>query len=214
MIKTVSVKEMQDFERAYMASKADASELMERAGEACASKIASYFKPEEENFACIFCGPGGNGGDGFVIARRLAEQDIPCFCFAVPGENGDFKPLTETKRIAASSAGVNITLAEDGFKAAPDFKKAFVAVDALLGLGAGGYKPRSIYQQLADLINSSRRIISIDGPTGINMDSGAKYLERPVKADETYTFGFIKRGLVASEAKQYTGILSVLDIFA
>ena len=46
-------------------------QLMENAGSSVATEIASKFKPNETRVA-VFCGSGGNGGDGFVVARHLA----------------------------------------------------------------------------------------------------------------------------------------------
>ena len=75
--KILSVKEMQAFESAYINAKVSASALMERAGKMCAHKIIkTYFNQGQKGLVTIFCGPGGNGGDGLVIARILRQKNI------------------------------------------------------------------------------------------------------------------------------------------
>ncbi|MDR0646665.1 MAG: hypothetical protein LBG46_06970, partial [Elusimicrobiota bacterium] len=93
--------------------------------------------------------------------------------------------------------------------------KTYVAVDALLGLGANNaYPARAVFQEIIDIINGCANIISIDGPTGVDMDSGLPYLARAVKAKETYALGFMKKGLILPHSAQYAGKLTVLDIFS
>jgi NAD(P)H-hydrate repair Nnr-like enzyme with NAD(P)H-hydrate epimerase domain len=97
------------------------------------------------------------------------------------------------------------------------FKKAaaktYVAIDALLGLGASERAASVLMQEVVDVINTCRNIVSIDGPTGLDMDDARLYLPRPVRAHTTYTLGFAKKGLMLKEAAPYTGRLTVLDIF-
>lgn len=215
--KILSVKEMQSFESAYINTKISAAALMERAGKMCAHKILkTYFSQGQKGLVTIFCGPGGNGGDGLVIARILAQKNINCVCFLVPPSNGRLKDLTAQNKKRALAADVNVIgIGEDACDAAIYAKKSYLVVDALLGLGAGaGYAPRPIFQTVCDAVNTGSKIVSIDGPSGIEMDDGTKYLERPVKAAETYVLGFMKRGLLEPCAAEYVGQLSVLDIFA
>lgn len=215
MEKTISVKEMQEYERDYMARKMNADLLMERAGAMCAHKIIKdFFTSPSTKAAAVFCGHGGNGGDGFVIARILAENNIPCFCYAVAGRDGNFKPLTQSKYKRAIAAGVFVEILQENCEINIP-KNTVLAVDALFGLGSGsGYTPRPVFQTAVTALNRVKTIISIDGPSGIDMDNGEAFLNPPVKATQTYTLGFIKRGLVLEKAKKYTGKLIVLDIFA
>ena len=215
--KILSVKEMQAYESAYINTTLSASALMERAGTMCAYKIIkNYFKQGQTGLVSIFCGPGGNGGDGLVIGRILAHNNIQSVCFLVPPSNGRLKDLTAQNKKRALYADVSVTdIAADTSRAAAYVQKSYIVVDALLGLGAGaGYAPRPIFQAVADVVNAGSNIISIDGPSGIEMDNGKKYLERPVVAAETYVLGFMKRGLLEPCAAEYVGKLSVLDIFA
>lgn len=215
--KILSVKQMQAYESAYINTKESGSTLMERAGKMCAQKIIkTYFNKGQTGLVSIFCGPGGNGGDGLVIGRILSQKNIQCVCFIVPPSNGRLKDLTAQNKKRALAANVSVTdIGADTSRATVYVQKSYLVVDALLGLGAGaGYAPRPIFQWVSDVVNTGSKIISIDGPSGIEMDNGQKYLERPVKAAETYVLGFMKRGLLEPCAAEYVGQLSVLDIFA
>lgn len=215
MEKTISVKEMQEYERDFMARKMNADLLMERAGEMCAQKIIrDFFTSPSDKAVAVFCGHGGNGGDGFVIARILSENKIPCVCYAVAGRDGNFSPLTQSKYKRAIAAGVLVDILQDNC-AINIPENTVLAVDALFGLGSGaGHTPRPIFQTAVNVINRAKSIISIDGPSGVDMDNGEPFLNPPVKATQTYTLGFVKRGLVSKKAQKYTGKLIVLDIFA
>ena len=147
---------------------------------------------------------------------NLRQKNIKCTCFLVPPSTGRLKDLIAQNKKRAMDADVNVIgIGEDASDAEIYAKKSYLVVDALLGLGAGaGYAPRPIFQAVCDAVNTGSKIVSIDGPSGIEMDDGKKYLERPVKAAETYVLGFMKRGLIEPCAAEYVGQLSVLDIFA
>ena len=206
----LSVKQMQDYEAALFKRGLCADVLMENAGRLCAQQILNtFFNPYIEKQVSVFCGPGNNGGDGLVLARYLAENKVPAVCYIIPPENGQYTNLVMRNIKRAFVCNVSVKEISSPLDISA---KTYVVVDALLGLGANAWhKPRAVFQQTVDIINGCKNIISIDGPTGIDMDSGQPYMQRPVKAGETYTLGFAKKGLAASP---YTGKLTVLDIFA
>jgi len=210
----LTVKQMQDYEAALFKRGLSSDVLMENAGRLCAQQILNtYYCPYVEQQATIFCGPGNNGGDGLVLARYLAENKVPVVCYIIPPENGRYKELAARNLKRAFVCHVSVKEIFSPADIPRDIaSKTYVAVDALLGLGASAaHKPRDIFQQTVDIINSCKNIVSIDGPTGIDMDSGRPYMPRPVKAKETYTLGFAKKGLLSSPN---TGKLTVLDIFS
>jgi NAD(P)H-hydrate epimerase len=215
-MKIVSVKQMQDYEQKLFERGINADVLMENAGRLCAQQILNtYFEDFAQKQATVFCGPGNNGGDGLVLARCLAEHKIPTVCYIIPPIDGIYKPLVMRNIKRAFVCHLSVKEIENICEIKKAAAKTYLAVDALLGLGASAeHNPRKIFQETVDIINTCKNIVSIDGPTGVDMDSGQTYLARPVCAGETYTLGFAKKGLLLPEAARYTGELSVLDIFS
>jgi NAD(P)H-hydrate epimerase len=183
-------------------------QLMESAGRSIADEIVARFKPKKTKVA-IFCGSGGNGGDGFVAARYLK-----CFGFKV-----EVVLATRSSNIAHESAQKN-WIALQPFKNSiplnemkdsvriPD-TKADVVVDALLGTGSLGCLRPPILKLVQKINSMNAFCVAVDIPTGINSDSG-EVLGEAVKADLTVTFYKAKPGLL--KAKEYTGEIVVKNI--
>jgi ADP-dependent NAD(P)H-hydrate dehydratase / NAD(P)H-hydrate epimerase len=183
-------------------------QLMETAGRNVAEEIASRFNPKKTKVA-IFCGSGGNGGDGFVAARYLT-----CYGFKV-----EIILATRASNISHESAKKNwiilqslrnsILIREVKDSTLISDVKADVVVDALLGTGSTG-KLRPPILQLVEKINMMEAFrVAVDVPTGINSDTG-EVLGNAVKANLTVTFYKAKTGL--SKAKEYTGEVIVKSI--
>ncbi|MCJ7613957.1 NAD(P)H-hydrate dehydratase [Candidatus Bathyarchaeota archaeon] len=183
-------------------------QLMETAGRNVAEGIATRFSPKKTRVA-IFCGSGGNGGDGFVAARYLT-----CLGFKV-----EVILATRASNIAHESAKKNwvalqplknsIPIREVKDSAFIPDVKADVVVDALLGTGSTG-KLRPPILQLVKKINAMEAFcVAVDVPTGVNSDSGEVFGDA-VKADLTVSFYRAKPGLL--KAKDYVGELVIKNI--
>ncbi|MDR1683853.1 MAG: NAD(P)H-hydrate epimerase [Elusimicrobiota bacterium] len=209
----VSVKEMRDYESALFAKGISADIVMENAGRLCAQElINAYFNDGQTGQVSVFCGPGNNGGDGLVLARCLLENRIAAVCY-IMRPRGEYKPLVLKNIKRAFVCGLSVKEVESVKDVKAAIEKSFIAVDAVLGLGAAP-ETSPFLEDLCAAINTCKTVISIDGPTGVDMDSGKPYLKNAVKATQTYTLGFIKKGLVVAAAKEYTGKLLLLDIFS
>ncbi len=208
LTKTVTSSEMRAIETNAEYYGISLLQLMETAGRNVADEIVARFKPKEIKIA-IFCGSGGNGGDGFVTARYLA-----CYGFKV-----EIVLATRASNIVSESAKHNwaalqplrklikITEVKDS-SLLPDVK-ADVVVDAMLGIGSKG-KLRPPILQLAKKINEMQAFcVAVDVPTGVNSDTG-EVLGTAVKADVTVTFYKAKAGLKI--AKEFTGEVVVKNI--
>ncbi len=181
--------------------------LMENAGHCVACLIGSKFKSGKS--VAIFCGLGGNGGDGLVIARHLLLRGFKVtVVLAGKGKEITDKAALENWNALQSLAdAINIVEVYDS-TLAPDVK-ADVVVDALLGTGAKG-ELRPPILQLVKKINSMDAFkVAVDVPTGVDADTG-EVLGEAVKADMTVTFYRSKKGL--AKAKKYVGDLTVKDI--
>jgi hydroxyethylthiazole kinase-like uncharacterized protein yjeF len=183
-------------------------QLMENAGQIIANEIAARFKPDQTNIA-IFCGLGGNGGDGFVATRHLT-----CLGFKVnvilAGKPANIREEPAQKNWRALQSLTDVILIHEVYDSSLiPIIKADVVVDALLGMGLKGVL-RSPILQLVKKINETKAFrVSVDVPTGIDSDSG-EVLGEAVKADLTITFHKAKPGLL--KAKKHAGEIIKRDI--
>jgi hydroxyethylthiazole kinase-like uncharacterized protein yjeF len=182
-------------------------QLMENAGRNVASEVALRF-PRDKKIA-IFCGLGGNGGDGLVAARHLSSMGFKATVILAGrgkevAHDAALKNLSALKFLRQSIPIHEVT----DSSAVPDVD-AEIIVDALLGTGTKG-KLKPPISQLVEYINSLNGFkIAIDVPTGIDSDTG-EVLGNAVKANVTVTFHKAKAGL--ENAKKYVGDLVVKDI--
>jgi NAD(P)H-hydrate epimerase len=173
--------------------------LMETAGRAIAAVIAERYRTELRHGVVVAVGPGNNGGDGWVAARALHAVEVPVWVAATPGEGS---PLRARMAALARAAGVR-EVAPDG-----PWPSAGLAVDALLGTGAAG-PPRPLVAALLDRLHDAAvPVIAVDGPTGLDLGTGA--VHGAARADLSVTFGGVRRGHLL--ARDECGDIVVVDI--
>jgi len=182
-------------------------QLMENAGHNIALEIASRFKPDKS--VAIFCGLGGNGGDGFVAARHLSSMgfNVTVILAGKAKEISHRTALENWNALQFLKESVSIHEVDDS-SLIPDVT-AEIVVDALLGTGTKG-KLKPPISQLVEKINALNSFrVAVDVPTGIDSDTG-EILGTAVKANLTITFHKTKKGL--ESAREYVGELIVKDI--
>ncbi len=179
---------------------------MDRAGTGTAREIARRLGPLDHQRVLVLCGPGNNGGDGWVVARALAAAGARVdVSEAVAARSEDAVAARDRARREAGER-----LREHPLADVRDTTYG-VVVDALLGTGSSG-APRGAIADAVQVIAAQRaagaRIAAVDLPTGLDATSGDA--EHAVPAHLTVTYGTIKRGhLVARGA---CGTVVVLDI--
>jgi NAD(P)H-hydrate epimerase len=182
-------------------------QLMENAGRNIADETSKRFSKDKK--VVIFCGLGGNGGDGFVAARHLLSQGYTVAVVLV-GKSRDINheaALQNWSVIQMLKEKMPVLEVTDS-SMIPKIS-ADIVVDALLGTGTKG-KLKAPIAQVVDCINSLNAFkIAVDVPTGIDSDTG-DVLGNAVKANLTVTFHKSKVGL--EKAKKYVGELIVKDI--
>jgi len=184
-------------------------QLMENAGKSLAEEVANRFKPDKTRIA-VFCGLGGNGGDGFVAARHLA-----CLGFKVEvllaGKPADISDNEAEKNWVALQSLKDILAIHEVYDSSliPQRLEAEVVVDALLGIGLKGALRPPILQMVKKINEIDCFRVAVDVPTGIDSDTG-NVLGEAVEADLTVTFHKLKPGLVA--AKKHVGEIIVKSI--
>jgi NAD(P)H-hydrate epimerase len=182
-------------------------QLMENAGRNVALEVASRFSQEQK--VAVFCGLGGNGGDGFVAARHLLGIGFKVSVI-LAGKGRDITHEATLKNwCALQFLRDKIPITEVTDSSAIPKVAAEIIIDALLGTGTKGRLKPPI-PQFVEYINSLDAFkVAVDVPTGIDADSG-EVLGNAVKANVTLTFHRAKTGL--QNAKKYVGELIVKDI--
>lgn len=205
---SISSKEMRAIEANSEYFGISRRQLMENAGSQVASQLASRFSQSKTRIA-IFCGLGGNGGDGFVAARHLLSQGFQVE-IVLAGKLSDIRDEeTQMNSTALQFLTDHVQIHEVTDSSLVPDVKADVVVDALLGTGLKDI-PRSPVSQLIGKINAMRAFrIAVDTPSGVNSDTG-EVLGEAVKADLTITFHRMKTGL--DKAGKYNGKLVVAPI--
>jgi NAD(P)H-hydrate epimerase len=182
-------------------------QLMENAGRNVALEIASRFKPEKP--IAVFCGLGGNGGDGFVAARHLSAMGFKVTVILA----GKAKDITDKAALenwkALQFLRDSISIHEVYDSSLIPEVNAEIVIDALLGIGAKGRLKPPISQLVQKINHMNAFKVAVDVPTGVDADTG-EVLGEAVKANLTITFHRTKIGL--ERAKEYVGELIVKDI--
>jgi len=206
-MKLVTTSQMRELDRRTIESGIPGEELMLTAGEGLADAIRCLTSRHQliDSPILFLAGPGNNGGDAFVAARILFEDELPVECWMVSPENklkGD--ALTHFKRMKKS--GVPVQFMEqpaDWLHASECGTDAEVIVDGLLGTGASG-DPRGVVADAIRFVDEQADralIVAIDVPSAMAL-----------RADLTVTMGLPKWDCVAPENIDFVGNLEVVDI--
>jgi len=196
----LSVAEMAAADAAMIAAGTPGIVLMEKAGRAVADAVARRIRPGQS--VLVLCGPGNNGGDGFVAARLLAELG----CQVTLALAGERAALRGDAALAAESWTGGVAAI-----AGVDPARHDLVVDALFGAGLS----RPISGELAALVGrineAGRTVIAVDVPSGVHGDTGLA--EGPaIRADETVTFFRLKPGHLLYPGRALCGVVTLADI--
>jgi len=169
--------------------------LMENAGQAVANAIAAHFKPCP---VTVLCGPGNNGGDGFVVARLLDESGFTVRVAQDAEPKGDAAVMSEKWK------GMRVALTPEALDGAR------LVVDGLFGAGLS--RPlEGAYAQVVEALNDLP-VVAIDVPSGLSGDTGQPLGGVVVKAALTVTFFRKKPGHLLLPGRALCGDIMVSDI--
>jgi len=194
----LTTTQMAQVDRLTIVSGISGAVLMESAGRSVAQTILQRWRPRP---VLVLCGPGNNGGDGFVVARRLAEAGWPVrVALLVPRDHlcGD----------AARHAALWQSPVEELAPEALD--GAELVVDAIFGAGLSRALDVAITQTLATAAELGLTIVAIDVPSGLMGDTGANV--GAVQASLTVTFFRKKPGHLLQPGRALCGEVVVADI--
>ncbi|MGE5476724.1 MAG: NAD(P)H-hydrate dehydratase [Bacteroidales bacterium] len=195
----LSVAEMYRADALAMAGGIPGARLMEAAGHAVALELRRRFRPCR---VAILCGPGNNGGDGFVAARLLRHQGY-AVRLALLGEVGNLKG--DAALMAARWKG--------GVEALTPavLERADVVVDALFGAGLARPLDGVAAELIAELARRRLPVVAVDVPSGVDGDTGA-ILGCAPQAVVTVTFFRKKPGHLLLPGRLRCGEVVVADI--
>ncbi len=188
-------------------------QLMENAGRGAAKLALKELEGASLKRVAIFTGKGNNGGDGFVVARHLANAGYEVRVFSTVNIK-ELKGDALTSALAWEKMGGEVRV----IRAKADIKKHSVffahsalIIDALLGTGLTS-EVRGACAHIIDFINGLPvNVLSVDMPSGISGDTGA-LMGSAVRADITATFALPKIGLYQYPGRKYAGRIEVVDI--
>jgi hydroxyethylthiazole kinase-like uncharacterized protein yjeF len=200
MLDLLTAEEMGRADRLAIEGGVPSATLMENAGRAVADEV--FRRHRDARSVAVLCGPGNNGGDGFVAARHLVDLGYKVKL----GFDGDAAKLpSDTAAMAKRFVGPRETLHPDILAGAD------VVVDALFGAGLA----RPIEGTLAALVEhvnaSGIPVVAVDVPSGIDGSTG-EVRGVAIRAAATVTFFRLKPGHVLLPGRLYCGETSVADI--
>ncbi len=192
----LTAERMRAAEQAAIDGGTSVEELMERAGAGLAEAVSRFAGPLS---ALILCGPGNNGGDGYVAARHLAERGVQVRVAALA------EPKSDAAKWARSQWSGEVEPLSSDTKGAP------LLVDALFGTGLTRGLDDDVSLLLSELGHEAVVAVACDLPSGVNSDTGE--LLNPIhRFHLTVTFGALKPAHRLDPAMHKCGRIALSDI--
>jgi NAD(P)H-hydrate epimerase len=186
--------------------------LMENAGRNTADVIVERLGGAVGKRVVIVAGGGNNGGDGFVIARHLANRGAAVTTFVIaPDEKITGDARTNLDAIEALEHDVNRVGEHELPKLARLLDGADLVVDAVGGTGIRGELQGPLATAVDQINAAAAPVAAVDIPTGLDCDTGSAE-GGCVKADFTVTMAARKTGFEADGVEEFTGDVVVVDI--
>jgi NAD(P)H-hydrate epimerase len=193
--------------------------LMENAAAALEAACLQRANPCHASAIVVLAGPGNNGGDGFALARRLANRRLPtitALAFEPDRAKGDAATnLTIIQRMGLPIVNLTPGAVERQLAHHASAPATLIIIDALLGTGAER-EPRGLIPEAIAWANARRAAgaftLAVDIPSGLDCDTGAPIGAVAIQADLTVTLAGMKRGLRRPESRRWSGDVLVGDI--
>ena len=183
--------------------------LMENAGAAIASFVVSKFGPVKDVNVLALIGGGGNGSDGYIVSRYLADQGANVTAIKLIDK---INPKEQSAKMSGVVCLENDFVSND--EVLKDLvKKSSIVIDAVLGIGVNRKIDGQLRHQM-DIIEKNTAnipVVAIDLPSGLGVDTG-NVDTSVIKADVTAALGFLKMCHVVQPGALLCGDVSVLNI--
>lgn len=179
--------------------------LMTRAGQAALRELRRAWP--DAGRVIVVCGPGNNGGDGYVLARLAREQNMDATAIS----------LCDTARLRGDAARAYRDFVSNGGTVLEWddalLERTDVIVDAIFGIGLSRAVDAATAARIDAINNTAAAILALDIPSGLDADSGA-VLGTAVHAHRTLAFIGLKLGFYLGRGPDYVGTLAceALDV--
>ncbi|PHQ70675.1 MAG: bifunctional ADP-dependent NAD(P)H-hydrate dehydratase/NAD(P)H-hydrate epimerase [Sneathiella sp.] len=195
----LSVSEMYQADRLAIEGGVSGITLMQAAGRG----IATLIKENVQTGRClVLCGPGNNGGDGYVVAQALVDA----------GWHVDIVSISDPDALTGDAAGMReLWTGPVQVITEINFDSYDLAVDALFGAGFSRELEPDVVSLLVAVKGADIPVIAVDVPSGVNGDTGAVD-PGAIPAIMTVSFFRAKTGHYLYPARGYCGLLQVIDI--
>ena len=181
------------------ASGIDSFRLMQNAGEAVAALALARF-PDSTRFV-VLCGPGNNGGDGYIAAAALARSgaDVCVYGLGIDGLKGD--------------AALARAVFEEDIEPLGTYtcRPGDVIIDAIFGAGLSRDVPQDVARIIVEATKLGLPVVAADIPSGIDGETG-EICGTAFSASHTVTFMARKPGHLLLPGRELCGTLHVIDI--
>jgi ADP-dependent NAD(P)H-hydrate dehydratase / NAD(P)H-hydrate epimerase len=185
--------------------------LMTRAGEAVAEALLRHWPDRTWQGVAVIAGRGNNGGDGFVAARRLAQQGVAVRVLLLTKSSELRGDAARACREFAERRGEIIEIQNARDLETLGEKPPAAILDAVFGTGLNA-EVSGLPRAAIELVNSlALPVVAVDIASGVSSDTGA-IMGVGVKAALTVTFGFAKYGHVSYPGAELCGELEIADI--
>lgn len=212
----VTAEEMREFDRkAIEHFSIPGLVLMENAGRAFVDRLETHVHSFKDKRVLVICGKGNNGGDGFVIARHLANRGATVSVAILCKQSqisGDARTNLQAilKLAAAKQSGISFKQISSS-AALSKIPFADIIVDAIFGTGFSG-NVVALPLKAIEWINRRRVFVAaVDIPSGVDASTGIVG-NIAVMANMTITMGLGKIGHYVGEGREHSGTVEVVDI--
>ena len=205
----VTTAGMKELERQIAQAGVSYPEMMERAGQSAAKAILERW-PVAGKRVLVLCGKGNNGGDGFVVARHLAEAGGAVTAALLCG-----RPATPESCAAYGQMPPSVAVTEDLSALPSRIWEAALLVDGVFGTGFSGSIPGELEPVFAAARQAQKTgtpVAALDLPSGVNGDTGE--YESCIPADLVIAMGAAKPAHLVNWAGEYMKELTLGEIGA
>ena len=201
-VELITTAEMAEADRLAGVAGTPGTVLMDRAGRAVADSAERLLARRGGTRVLVLCGPGNNGGDGFVAATALAGRGLSVDVAALV-------PVAKLRGDAASAASAwhgPVLSPGDVIPGRYD-----IVIDALFGAGLSRPLDEAACDLVARVDAAGRPVLAVDLPSGISGDNGS-VMGAALHATETVTFVRLKPGHLLMPGREFCGDITLVDI--
>lgn len=185
-------------------------QMMDNAGSRASSLMMKDFLEQVQGKTVVLCGNGNNGGDGFVVARRLAQKGYAVSVLLVNGAPESVNSLEMETKLSEYNISVVDAKTQWSF-AKKMLEESSLIVDGVFGTGFHGQLPAHIREVFSYINRMNKTVVALDLPSGVTADDGA-VAKDTLRCTATVSFHAYKYGHLLYPAREFCGAVTVADI--